>query len=231
MLIIKRAAEAFLNLFYPNLCLACGEQLVKNDILCIRCHYELPLTAQYTQLENAFTERFWGRINIVTGAAMYYFLKESRVRNLIHQLKYEGKQNIGFRLGELFGKQLVLMEAYQKIDVIIPVPLHSLRKRERGYNQSALFARGLARSMGKICAEDLIKRVEYTDTQTLKSREARFKNVENAFEVTDKKKLEGMRILLVDDVMTTGATLEACGHYLLAIPKTEILFVTIAIAS
>jgi ComF family protein len=226
----KNWLDAFFCLLYPNLCLACGKSLpVKQNHICINCQYKLPETAFYKHRENAFTERFWGRIDLVSAASLYHFSKGGRVQQLIHHLKYEGKKEIGIRLGQLYGFQLNSTELFSDIDMIVPVPLHPKKKHFRGYNQSAMFAKGLSESMKKPW-RNALKRVAHSTTQTQKGRMERFENVENAFSVNDPQSLAGKHILLVDDVITTGATLEACALKLLAISEVKISMATIAIA-
>jgi ComF family protein len=145
-------------------------------------------------------------------------------------LKYEGKKEVGLRLGEWYGRELSRTAPFSLVDVIVPVPLHPRKEKKRGYNQSALFASGLSAAMGAPCLPGAIRRVENTETQTRKTREERFLNVQSAFELHQPGLLKGKRILLVDDVMTTGATLEACGHCVLALSGARLLFATIAFA-
>lgn len=212
---IQTALGHLIDLLYPRLCLACQDHLPqKSQDLCLTCSYQLPKTNQHQYEENAFTERFWGKLKIHVGASYLYFSKHGIVRNLIHALKYQGQQQVGIFLGEAFGKQLKTSPHFQHIDFIIPVPLHPKKKHQRGYNQSELFGIGLANSLEIPLLTNALIKHQHTETQTTKHRMDRFGNVEHTFKVHNKEKIAGKHILLVDDVMTTGATLEACGQCL-----------------
>ncbi|MEM1122036.1 MAG: phosphoribosyltransferase family protein [Bacteroidota bacterium] len=219
------------DLFFPNLCLACGENpLHGQEIFCTTCHRSLPVTNMHQMSENRFTDRFFGRIYLQAGAAIYHFHEGSSVQQLIHQLKYYGKARIGIKLGELYGKQLHQSKYFQEIDVIVPVPLHPVKERKRGYNQSDQFALGLSNAMQKPWLKHGLKRTKYGKSQTRKNQLERYENVMTSFAVEQSEKLVGKHILLVDDVLTTGATMEACASQLLTIPDTKISMATIAIA-
>lgn len=161
---------------------------------------------------------------------MYLFTKESRVQNLVHNLKYAGKQEVGTVLGQKLGILLRQAPLFADVDVIVPVPLHIRKLRIRGYNQSEVFAEGIAETFGRPCLGNGMKRVVHSASQTRQSREARLHNVGEVFEVNKPKSLEGKHILLVDDVLTTGATLEVCASRLLELPGTKVSMATIAIA-
>ncbi|MCO6478669.1 MAG: ComF family protein [Phaeodactylibacter sp.] len=226
-----RWLDNLLGLFYPNLCLACGRNLPpRQEGICISCRYKLPKTGFHLEPDNAFTERFWGRIPLQAGAAFLYFTRGGRAQRLIHHLKYEGKRKAGIYLGKLYGEALREAPAFREATLIAPVPLHPRKQHQRGYNQSALFARGLSESMGIPFLPNALKRREYTTTQTKKSRLERFENVEKAFFVPYPEKLKGQHVLLVDDVITTGATLEACALKILEVEGAKVSMATIAIA-
>jgi ComF family protein len=163
-------------------------------------------------------------------AAFYYFNKGSKVQTMIHKLKYKGRKDVGIRIGEIYGKELAKASAFSSTDLIIPVPLHPKRQRKRGYNQSECFANGLAMSMNVRVNTTALIRTVASQTQTKKSRISRWDNVSEIFEVKKPEELTGKNILLVDDVMTTGATLEACAMRILAVPGTNICIATIACA-
>lgn len=233
-MIQKNLLEGFKHcfaLFYPNLCLACGlSSPPKKEIICLSCQNKLPKTFFHLDKDNPFAERFWGRLPIWAAGALYHFSKGGRTQQLIHQLKYNNKPDIGRQLGQYYGQELAQSDLFRSIDVIVPVPLHPRKKHQRGYNQSDAFAQGLSIGLGKPWLKDGLGRLAFTHTQTQKSRAERMENVMTAFEVRKAKQLAHRHILLVDDVITTGATLEACGLQLLALEDTHLSLATIGFA-
>lgn len=229
---LMKYLKAFLSLIYPHLCAACGKETPPRDedLFCINCAYHLPKTDFHNLKENAFTDRFWGRLPLEAASALFYFSKSGRVQYLIHELKYRGKRNVGVKCGEMLGQLLIESPNFKDIDMIIPVPLHPRRKQSRGYNQSDAFAEGLARKLKIPWSSEILIRVEMTETQTHKSRSQRFQNVSNAFVLTQAEKMKGKHVLLVDDVLTTGATLEACGLELLKSEGLKLSLASIAFA-
>jgi ComF family protein len=223
--------EDFISFFYPNTCYACGNSLFKHEkILCTHCLCDLPKTNYHLHAGNPLDQVFWGRVKIEQATAFYYFSKGSKVQHLIHQLKYRGKKEIGIYLGKLLGNELKDIPSFHEISVVIPVPLHPRKQRKRGYNQSEQFAIGLAEAMGiKMDAKSFVRTVA-TETQTKKSRFARWENVKEIFAVTDPVSLEGRHLLLVDDVVTTGATIESCANTLLGLPGVKVSVASIACA-
>ncbi|MEI7595304.1 MAG: phosphoribosyltransferase family protein [Bacteroidota bacterium] len=220
-----------ISLFFPNICLACSAPLQKFErCVCTSCNYHLPKTNFHKEKENAITQIFWGRINIYSAASYFYFQKAGKVQHLIHQLKYKGQQVVGEYIGEIYGNELKNAEYFKNIDFIVPVPLHPKKLKKRGYNQSECFARGISKSMNAPIVNDL-QRNFFTETQTKKSRFERWRNVGSVFELTNKEKYINKQILIVDDVITTGATIEACAQHFAAIEGVKISVVTIAYAS
>ncbi len=218
-------------LIYPHLCLACSKNAPPyNEDICTECAATLPLSHFHKEKENPFTEKFWGRIDLHTGAAMYLFTKQSRVAHLIHNFKYNGKKEIGILLGNRYGHALKREPHFQEVDCIVPVPLHWRKERGRGYNQSEMFGNGLSESMDIPCIKDGLERLSFTDSQTKKTRMDRLANMDGVFKVKKPKRLEGKHILLVDDVLTTGATLEVCAAELLKVKGVKVSMVTIAMA-
>ena len=228
---LSRYLADFSALLFPHLCPACGEALMANEhVLCTDCRYSLPFTNFHLQPDNVVARQFWGKLNIEATYAMYYFNKGGKVQNLLHHLKYKNMPQIGKALGSIAGEQLLKGEAFKQIDYIVPVPLHKRRLRERGYNQSARFGEGLAHKLNAILLEDNLVRMRHTETQTHKSRFARFENMQEVFAVKNPDQLIDKHILLVDDTVTTGSTLEACGIELLKIPGVKVSIATIAYA-
>jgi ComF family protein len=206
----------FITLFFPNHCLGCANSLFKGEeILCTRCILELPKTRYHEQIDNTIKSRLSGRIALTYALAFLTFRKTGVVQHLLHQLKYNNHPEVGVRLGKLYGKDLEEAGYEGKFDLIIPVPLHSSRKRRRGYNQSEKFAEGLSDLLQIPCDGNIVERKIRTTTQTRKTKIERWENVKDVFLVKEPDKINGKRILLVDDVITTGATLEACGQQLL----------------
>ncbi|MDR2359499.1 MAG: ComF family protein [Prevotellaceae bacterium] len=201
----------FFGLLYPNLCEVCGQALGGGEcICCLSCLYHLPRTNYWKEPGNPVEQIFWGRVPVEHVCALFFFSKGSRYRKLLHKLKYKGKPEIGVELGRQLGRELKNAPLYQCIDAIIPVPLHPARQRRRGYNQSERIAAGIAQITGwKVDTSSLV-RTRFTGTQTSKSRQERWENVSGAFAVRNAAALTSRHVLLVDDVLTTGATIEAC---------------------
>lgn len=221
----------FVSLLFPELCAACRESLVANEkLLCTDCRYNLPYTNFHLQPDNIVASQFWGKINVEAAFALFYFTKGGKVQNLLHELKYNGQRQIGNLVGNIAGEQLIKNSIFNTIDYIIPVPLHKKRLRERGYNQSTHFAEGLADKLNSLVEENNLVRIKATETQTHKSRFARFENMQEVFVVSNPQRLINKHVLLVDDVITTGSTLEACGAKLLEIEGLKLSIATIAYA-
>jgi len=221
----------FVNLFFPRNCSACGKSLLKNEeVICTQCLYHLPRTNYHLQKENPISQLFWGKANIENATAFYFFNKGSIFQKLIHKLKYQGQQDIGIALGSYLGSAMLDSPLYKDIDVIIPVPLHLKRQKKRGYNQSECIAKGIAKHLPSIVDTKSLYRTKATETQTKKSRMERWENVDSIFAVRKNHNLSNKHILLVDDVITTGATLEACAESLLKIENVKVSIAAIAVA-
>jgi len=206
----------FVSLFYPHYCLGCSQALFKGEeILCTRCIRDLPKTGYHEDENNPVKSRLMGRLPIKHAMAFLRFRKTGIVQHLLHQLKYNNHPEVGVKLGQVYGKELVDFGMINEFDLIVPVPLHETRKRRRGYNQSARFAEGLSKSLQIPWDESISTRKVSTSTQTRKSKVERWENVKDVFDIYQPEKIREVRILLVDDVMTTGATLEACGKHLI----------------
>lgn len=219
----------FISLFFPNYCLGCTNTLVKGEeILCTQCILELPKTYFHLDLDNPIRKRLEGRIHLMTAIAFLRFRKTGVVQHLLHQLKYNNHPEVGVRLGKIYGKELFDAGFKNYFDLIVPVPLHESRRRKRGYNQSAKFAEGLSESLQIPYDEKCIVRTVKTTTQTRKNKIDRWNNVKDVFHVAQPETITRKRILLVDDVITTGATMEACGHQLLASGCAELSFASLA---
>jgi ComF family protein len=221
----------FISLFFPELCPACGTDLMANEqLICTDCLYNLPFTNFHLQPDNIVARQFWGKIPVENAYSLYYFSKGGKVQSLLHHFKYKGMQQIGNLAGNTAGEQLLKSDGFKGVDYIIPVPLHKNRLKQRGYNQSTCFAAGLAPKINAEVEDNNLVRVKATATQTHKSRFSRFENMQEVFVVKNPQRLENKHVLLVDDIVTTGSTLEACGLQLLKIPGLKLSIATIAYA-
>jgi ComF family protein len=221
----------FVGLLFPQLCPACGESLMAGEnVICTDCRFTLPFTNFHLQPDNIVARQFWGKVELQGVYALYYFAKGGKVQNLMHHFKYKGMQEIGVLLGNIAGEQLVKSAVFSSVNVIIPVPLHKKRLNELDYNQSTCFDNGLAQKLNAIVDDDNLVRIKSTETQTNKSRFSRFENMQEVFKVVNPEKLIGKHILLVDDVVTTGSTLEACSLQLFKIAGLKLSIATIAYA-
>ena len=206
--------EAAAQLLFPHCCAGCGSDVIrKESSICARCLHQLPETFFHQLQNNPVEQLFWGRIPVQAAMAAYYFTNDSLLQTLLHELKYRGNQEVGIQLGQLMGVKIKESSRFNP-DVLIPVPLHPKKKRERGYNQSELLCTGIA-SVLKIPVEtDFLIKSQRTSSQTKKGRIERWENVDQSFTRNPNYSLSGNKIMLVDDVLTTGATLEACGQIL-----------------
>ncbi|MDR0421332.1 MAG: ComF family protein [Prevotellaceae bacterium] len=231
MLKIFKPVKYFFDLIYPELCDICGVSLVRGEkIICSDCAIDIPLTHNWNERENSVEQIFWGRIPVVAATSYFFFNRGSKYRVLLHKLKYSGRADIGIMLGLRFGNELATCEIFSNIDFIIPVPLHPKKQQSRGYNQSEKICIGLSNAMNKPVDTKTLVRSEFTNTQTQKNRMERWHNVSNVFEIRNAEKLENKHILLVDDVLTTGATLEACCNAILSSVDCKISIATLAFA-
>jgi ComF family protein len=221
----------FLNLFFPDCCLTCSKPLVRGEtLICTTCLHDLPQTTYHQEPDNIVAQKLYGRLPVRHAMALYKFRKLGKVQQLLHHLKYKHKPVIGKVLGKRYG--IILKEAHwsKTFDLIVPVPLHSSRLRQRGYNQSDFFAQGLSEVLDIPWSNQHLKRIKKTATQIKKkSKSERLKGMEHAFYATNTIEIHNKHLLLVDDVITTGATLEACGLALLAAGIKELSVATIAV--
>ncbi|MDI9358156.1 MAG: hypothetical protein QM528_04360 [Phycisphaerales bacterium] len=221
--------NSLLHLFFPHNCLGCGSDEIETaQILCIACRSALPAT-KFSGIEGNPIERiFLGRLSLEHATAGFYFTKKSMIQKLLHQLKYKQNKEVGVYLGEILGRELLNAKRLSNIDLIHPLPLHPKKEKLRGYNQATYIAKGIGNVFKKpICLTGVVRK-DFTSTQTKKSRLDRWANIENAFVLQDRDQLIDKHILLVDDVITTGATLEACGRIFLQLPQVKLSVATLA---
>ncbi len=221
----------FWSLFYPRLCYSCHKALIREEeTICSFCRFELPRTRMHKERENAMSRIFWGRVDVETATALFYFQKGGKVQQLIHQFKYRGRKDIGIFLGKQLALEIKNNPLWEPVEIIVPVPLHPKKKHKRGFNQSEVFGRGLSAGLNKPMIANNLVRVTKTSSQTRKSRFKRWENVETVFQLNKPEDLKGKNILLIDDVVTTGSTLEACAHKLKEVKGTRVWVATLAMS-
>jgi len=232
MPLLKNLFTDTLHLFYPHICTGCGSDLLPEpNLLCLKCITNLPHTHFAQHANNPIEKIFWGRIPLVAAHSEFYFAKESLIQQLIHQLKYKNNQQIGIYLGELMGASLSNSNRFKNLDYLVPLPLYPDKERKRGYNQAAVICQGMSEVMNVPVLIGNIVRKRFTETQTKKHRTERWENVEGSFISNNEKELEGKNLLLIDDVITTGATLEACGSVITNINGARLSIATLATAT
>jgi len=217
------------KLIFPDLCCGCKNLLLKKEyLLCYKCRHDLPYTYHHKIQHNNTIKKFYGLIPLEFGLSMLYFHHGGIAQELIHNLKYRNQQNIGSLLGELYAKELQNFEPIRSVTEIIPVPLHPKKLKERGYNQVDSFCESIGMHLQIPVNKNLLLRTQYNKTQTQKNREARQQLTQTIFDVNFSAKDENKHFLLVDDVITTGSTLEICAKALLKIPNAKVSILTIA---
>jgi ComF family protein len=220
-----------LNLFFPKSCAGCDSFLLSNEkFICTHCRHEIPLTNHHKIEENEIFQKFYGRIPLEFGSALFYFHKKGIVQELMHKLKYKGQEEIGEVIGNWYSEELKEVEVFKNIDFIIPVPLHKKRLKERGYNQVEKFGRALSSKLEIPFEDQLLYRKLYTKTQTKKDLLGRADVISTVFDVSFTENHHNKHFLLIDDVLTTGSTLEACSRALLKIPNAKISIVCMAMS-
>lgn len=221
-----------LNLFYPKVCLSCKTLLLANEnVICTWCRHEIPLTLHQVNPENEAFKKFYGKIPVEFAMAFFYFHKKGIVQELIHNLKYKGYEEIGHLIGDWCASEIAALDFVKTISVVIPVPLHSRKQKERGYNQVTTFGKSLAKNLNLDYNEQILVRSRYSKTQTRKNLLSRIEvNKASVFAVKFTSDDYNKHFLLIDDVLTTGSTLEACGKELLKIPGAKISVLCIAMS-
>lgn len=219
------------DFFFPRTCLVCGEVLLHDEYhLCTHCMANMPRTQFDEHPDNAMAQLFYGKLRIERAAAYFYFTKGSDYRRLIHRIKYNGEKECGYYLGKMFAREIASGGFFNQVDYIVPVPLHPMKERSRGYNQSEWIARGIAQESGvPLCCDALVCRTRRV-SQTSKGIYARYLATRDAFELLPESPIVGSHVLVVDDVVTTGATLLACGEALQAGGVATISVATLAAA-
>ncbi len=213
--VLANWAEAAACLFFPHHCAGCGtDRLDKQTEICLRCLHRLPLTHFTAQPDNPIEKIFWGRTHVQAVTSLFFYSQDSTMQSLLHELKYRGNQALGIQLGSLLGTALKNTSRFP-VDVLVPVPLHPSKEKSRGFNQATLICQGIAAVTGLPVCTTLLRRNAQRSTQTKKDRAARWENMQGIFEATPFNEVPYKNILLIDDVITTGATLEACGQALL----------------
>jgi ComF family protein len=229
MQLISKIANAFSHLLYPHYCEGCGTDVLPNHhLLCNSCTNTLPATNFLPIANNPIEKIFYGRIPISMAGSAFYFTKSSLLQHVIFQMKYKGNTDAGIFLGKLLGEALLASERFTDIDMIVPLPLNKKRQEKRGYNQAALIAEGISQILYKPINTTAVIRTVNTKTQTHENRINRWKNMQEVFAIAHEAAIQGKHILLVDDVITTGATLESCGEVIVQIPNTKLSIATVA---
>ena len=220
------------DLFYPNLCLICGESLHEGEEqLCLHCFNNMPRTNYHLQCDNPVEKRFWGKVPVERASSYFFFQKGSGFQKLIHELKYKGNKELGVIIGRYAAADLLQSDAFSSIDILVPVPLHPKKEAKRGYNQSNLICKGLSAILVKpVVADNLLRKLD-SATQTRKGVYERYENTSGIFAVKRVEEFAGKHLLLVDDVLTTGSTLEACIQALQTVENVKVSVFTLAVAN
>ncbi|MBS1600185.1 MAG: ComF family protein [Bacteroidetes bacterium] len=227
---LQEAVNSFSHIFFPHICVGCGTDLIDDSqLICLHCMHKLPVTHFELHANNPIEKIFWGRAPIQSASAQYYFTKNSILQQILHQFKYEGKKQIGTYFGKIIGETLSKSNRFNNLDALVPLPLFASKERKRGYNQATVLADGISSVIKVPVLNNCIERISATETQTLKNRMERWHNISGKFRLKNKEHLIGKHILLVDDVITTGATLDACANEFLK-EEIRVSIVTLACA-
>lgn len=222
----------FIALLYPEICIGCGEALLHHDkMICMECSIDMPVTHFEKHKDNPVERLFWFKTDIQEAAAAYFFAKKSRIQKMVHSFKYKGNDKAAIFLGEKLGQIIKESGRFKTIDLIIPVPLHPNKLKIRGYNQAEKIALGMTNTLEIPTNTTALLRATHNPTQTKKGLFSRWNNVKAIFELAKPEQLEGKHVLIVDDVITSGSTIEACANQILQTPNTKVSIVSLALAT
>ncbi len=228
---VKLYLKDFIELFYPKFCASCQEPLNSAEqSICVTCKFQFKRTNFHDNPENEIEKRFWGKISLAACTAYAQYIKDGLLQKAIYELKYKNNTEVGLELGRELGYQLKNSDRFSDMDLILPVPLHRLKKRRRGFNQCDFIAAGVSEALGCEWSDKYVKRILFNPSQTGKSTYHRHGNTKRIFESRHEKYLEDKRVLIVDDVITTGATMESCAHALKGIKGIKLYLASIAYA-
>jgi ComF family protein len=231
MLSVNEIKDSLLHLLFPHVCTGCGNDILSEESeLCMRCMSAMPETNFEIHPNNPVEKLFWGRLPLSGATAQFYFTKESLMQHLMHQFKYKRNKELGLQLGRIIGEQIKRSGRFNA-EALIPLPLFPGKEKRRGYNQATILCKGMAEMMKIPVLENVIIRPQHTETQTKKGRIERWKNMEGKFILSNPDLIQNKHVLLVDDVVTTGATLEACGNELLKADGVRLSAATLCVAS
>jgi len=214
---MRSLISRFLFGFFPETCVVCGSHLRTSEhIMCTACLIDIPRVYFHNQDRNPLEDLLWGQTPYERATSLFYYTKKNKYASLLYDLKYRNRSDVGEFLGEMFAHELQKSGFLNSIDYIVPIPLHKKRQKKRGYNQSECIAQGLSKQTGIPCLSNIIIRTVHTQTQTKKSKEERLANVQNIFSVVNPHAIENKHILVLDDVITTGATCISCANTIIA---------------
>jgi ComF family protein len=229
---IENISNSISHLLFPHNCLGCATDILNDDdSICARCAAELPITNYFKSANNPVEKIFFGRLKVENGGATFYYTKDSLIQHLMVQLKYKGTKEVGYYFGRLMGTELKKENRFNDVDAFIPLPLNEKKEFKRGYNQAMEICKGIASVWQKPIINNAVARTIFTETQTHENRINRWLNMEGVFAIDNQKAIEGKHILLVDDIITTGATLESCGAEILKVANTKLSIACAACAS
>jgi len=231
MISLNEIKDSFLHLLFPHICDGCGSDILsKESTLCMRCIEAMPETNFELHPDNPVEKKFWGRLPLQQATAQFYFTRESLMQHLMHQFKYKRNKDLGNQLGRMMGQSIKRSGRFV-VDALIPLPLFPAKEKKRGYNQAMVLCEGMAESLQVPVLKDVVIRSQHTDTQTKKGRIERWQNMEGKFVLAKPDAIKNSNLLLVDDVVTTGATLEACGSELLKAENVKLSIAALCYAS
>ena len=231
-MLLANPFQSLVNLIFPKLCRGCGNDLFgTEEVLCLQCIDKLPATNFHLHANNPVEKIFWGRLPLVSASSHFYFTKDSLLQHLLHAFKYKNAVEIGLYFGRCMGRSFLQSNRFNNIDALIPLPLHPRKEKKRGYNQATVLCEGIAEITKVPVLKTAVIKPRSTQTQTHKDRVGRWQNIEGKFLLADVAPIANKHVLLVDDVVTTGATLESCGQQLLNIEGLQLSIATLAYTS